>query len=50
MQHDLSLRRCLSVFLGVVMPESWNIASLPLSLGGWGFSAPIEVGAANWAS
>ena len=34
----LSLRRCLSVLLEVDIPgETWNIASLPLSLGGLGF-------------
>ena len=52
MQNDLSLRRCLSVLLGVDIPgETWNIASLPLSLGGLGLlSAHRSRHAANWAS
>ena len=39
------------MLLGVDIPgETWNMPSLPLSLGGLAFLAPIEVGAANGAS
>ena len=37
LRHDRSLRRCLSELLGAEVPEgTWDIASLPFSLGGLG--------------
>ena len=52
LQHDKSLRRCLSTLVGVEMPEhTWDVASLPLSLGGLGLQDAQRVRhAANWAS
>ena len=50
--HDASLRRCLSSLLGVA-PASiyWDLASLPLSLGGLGLrSATLLARPAFWAS
>ena len=50
--HDASLRRCLSQLLGVD-PSSvyWDLASLPLSLGGLGLrSATVTSRPAYWSS
>ena len=52
LQHDRSLRRCLSTLVGAEIPEhTFDLASLPLSLGGLGLlSAQHNRHAANWAS
>ena len=51
-QHDDSLRQCLSSLLGIDLPLNvWDIASLPLSLGGLGLLSARRIRpAANWAS
>ena len=49
-QHDESLRMCLSELLSVTV-DAWDIASLPLALGGVGLvSAQRGRHAASWAS
>ena len=52
LQHDKSLRRCLSTFVGVEIPEHiWDVVSLTLSLGGLGLQSAQRVRhAASWAS
>ena len=50
--HTASLKECLTRILGVdISPESWEVANLPLSLGGLGLrSAPRVSEAAYWSS
>ena len=50
-RHDISLRRCLSALLGAEVPEDmWDIASLPLSVGGIGLRGVRNRPAACWSS
>ena len=51
-QHNTSLPGCLSALLGVeVSMDTWEVASLPLSLGGLGLLNAQRIRfAANWAS
>ena len=51
-RHDCSLRSCLSTLLKAEIPEvTWDIASLPLSLGGLGLVSAQRIRhAARWAS
>ena len=50
--HTASVQECLTRILGAaVPPESWEVANLPLSLGGLGLrSAPRVSPAAYWSS
>ena len=50
--HTASLKECLTRILGAdISPESWEVANLPLSLGGLGLrSAPRVSKAAYWSS
>ena len=50
--HTVSLRTCLQRILGAeIPPESWEVAVLPLSLGGLGLrSGPRVSPAAYWSS
>ena len=50
--HTASLKECLTRILGAdIPPESWEVANLPLSLGGLGLrSAPRVSKAAYWSS
>ena len=52
LQHDRSLRRCLSTLVGAEIPEhTFDLASLPLSLGVLGLQSAQRVWhAANWPS
>ena len=51
-RHDISLRRCPSALLGADVPEDmWDIASLPLSVGGIGLRGAVRSRpAAYWSS
>ena len=41
--HEEGVRRCLSRLLGVVLPDgAWNLATIPLSLGGMGLRSAIR--------
>ena len=43
--HEKGVRRCLSRLLGVVLPDgAWNLATIPLSLGGMGLRSAIKQG------
>ena len=50
--HTASVQECLTRIFGAeVSPESWEVADLPLSLGGLGLgSAPRVSPAAYWSS
>ena len=51
-EHDDSMRRCLCKLLGCDAPDtSWDVAGLPLSIGGFGLRSARRVSpAAYWAS
>ena len=50
-RHDISLRRCLSVLLGDVPEDMWDITSLPLSVGGIGLRGAVRSRPAGyWSS